>query len=58
MNDRQQPGEGEDLRCVEFVELITAYLEDALPDDMRTRIDAHLETCPGYPTRSHNFAPS
>jgi anti-sigma factor RsiW len=40
---------GEDLQCVEFVELITDYLEDALPDDLRARVEAHLETCPGCP---------
>jgi anti-sigma factor RsiW len=31
------------------VELITDYLEDALPDGLRARVDAHLETCPGCP---------
>ncbi len=40
---------GEDLQCVEFVELITDYLEGALPDDLRARVDAHLEICPGCP---------
>jgi hypothetical protein len=40
---------GEDLQCVEFVELITDYLEDALPDGLRARVDAHLEICPGCP---------
>jgi anti-sigma factor RsiW len=37
----------EDARCVELVELLTAYLDDALPDDQRTRIDEHLEGCEG-----------
>jgi anti-sigma factor RsiW len=49
MNDQQHPGDGEDLQCIEFVELITDYLEDALPGDLRARIDAHLEICPGCP---------
>jgi anti-sigma factor RsiW len=35
--------------CVEFVELITAYLEGALPDELRALMEAHLETCPGCP---------
>ena len=49
MNDYQHSDGGEDLQCVEFVELVTAYLEDALPDELRARIDAHLEVCEGCP---------
>ena len=49
MHDQQHPGDHEDLPCVAFVDLITAYLEDALPQDLRARVDAHLETCPGCP---------
>lgn len=37
----------EDLSCKELVELITAYLEDALPAEERARFDAHLPTCSG-----------
>jgi Putative zinc-finger len=40
---------GEDLPCIEFVELITAYLEDSLPNELRARIDAHLDICEGCP---------
>ena len=36
-----------DMACKEFVELITAYLDGTLPDDMQTRIDDHLDTCDG-----------
>jgi predicted anti-sigma-YlaC factor YlaD len=35
------------LRCVEFVELVTAYLEDAVEAAMRDRIDDHLRLCEG-----------
>jgi anti-sigma factor RsiW len=49
MDDGQRFDAREDLPCVEFVELITAYLEDALPDDVSARVDAHLEVCPGCP---------
>jgi anti-sigma factor RsiW len=49
MHDEQHAGDPEDLPCVEFVDLITAYLEDALPQVLRARVDAHLETCPGCP---------
>jgi anti-sigma factor RsiW len=38
---------GADMACKEFVELITAYLDGALPDDLRTRADNHLDTCDG-----------
>jgi anti-sigma factor RsiW len=42
--DRRPEG---DLPCKEFVELVTDYLDDALPDDLRTRVDRHLATCDG-----------
>ena len=39
---------GEDpLVCREFVELVTAYLEDTLPEGERARMDAHLAECEG-----------
>jgi anti-sigma factor RsiW len=50
VGDDQRPEPPEDLRCVELVELITDYLEDALSDDLRARIEAHLDTCPGCTT--------
>jgi anti-sigma factor RsiW len=34
------------MSCQELVELVTAYLEDALPDSDRARFDAHLDICP------------
>lgn len=37
----------DDLACTEEVELITDYLEGALPDGKRKRLELHLETCPG-----------
>jgi len=36
-----------DLTCQELVELITDYLEAALPDGERVRIEAHLAGCTG-----------
>ena len=39
-----------DLRCRDFVELVTDYLDDALPPDERTQVDEHLEICPGCRT--------
>ena len=36
-----------DLACVEVVELVTEYLEDALPDARRTDIEIHLVACRG-----------
>jgi anti-sigma factor RsiW len=37
----------EALVCREFVELVTDYLEGALPDDERVRFEAHLAECDG-----------
>ncbi len=35
------------LVCREFVELVTDYLEGALPDHERRRFEAHLAECDG-----------
>jgi anti-sigma factor RsiW len=37
----------DDLRCVDFVEEISAYLDGELDDPERARIGRHLEGCPG-----------
>jgi anti-sigma factor RsiW len=39
--------EADDLVCVELVELVTDYLEGALPDAQARRLERHLDTCPG-----------
>lgn len=38
------------IDCNELVEIVTHYLEDALPEDERRRFEEHLETCPGCET--------
>jgi anti-sigma factor RsiW len=43
---RPQPQDA-DQRCVELVELLTAYLDGTLPEEVRTRFDAHLDGCAG-----------
>jgi anti-sigma factor RsiW len=45
VTDRAHPDD--DLACIEEVELITDYLEGALPDADVRRLEAHLQTCPG-----------
>jgi anti-sigma factor RsiW len=35
------------MRCTEFVELVTAYLEDQLPADQRADFEEHMALCPG-----------
>jgi predicted anti-sigma-YlaC factor YlaD len=37
----------ETLTCQEVVELVTDYLEDALPDGDVARFEEHLELCDG-----------
>lgn len=37
----------DELACNELVELVTDYLEDALPQSERSRIDHHIATCDG-----------
>lgn len=38
---------GDDMSCRELVELLTDYLEGALPAPQKARLEAHLEECPG-----------
>ncbi len=37
----------DDLACIDEVELMTDYLEGALPAAEVRRLERHLETCPG-----------
>ena len=37
----------DDLACIDAVELVTDYLEGALPLELAQRLERHLETCPG-----------
>jgi anti-sigma factor RsiW len=39
-----------DLACIEFVELVTDYLEGALPARRVEQVDAHLRGCDGCRT--------
>jgi anti-sigma factor RsiW len=43
----RRSGVDPDLACRELVELVTDYLEDALPTAERERFEAHLEECEG-----------
>jgi anti-sigma factor RsiW len=36
-----------ELTCQQLVELVTDYLEDALPPPDRARFEAHVAGCPG-----------
>ena len=37
----------DELACQELVEIVSDYLEGALPEAERERFDAHLEICEG-----------
>lgn len=37
----------DDLTCAEFVELVTAYVDNALGDHTRRRVEEHLASCIG-----------
>ena len=39
-------GETYEITCQEVVELVTDYLEAALPEPQRERLEAHLVECP------------
>lgn len=36
-----------EIRCSEFVELVTAFLDGALAPGTEGRVGGHLATCPG-----------
>ncbi|MGH7623218.1 MAG: anti-sigma factor family protein [Gemmatimonadaceae bacterium] len=38
--------DAQEMTCKELVELVTDYLEGALPPAARTRFDEHLAACP------------
>ncbi len=40
----------EELSCQELVELVTDYLEDALPAELRARFEEHIAHCSGCTT--------
>jgi anti-sigma factor RsiW len=40
----------DDLSCQELVELVTDYLEDAMPTAERARFEVHLMACRGCQT--------
>jgi anti-sigma factor RsiW len=35
------------MACQELVELVTEYMEGALPAEDRVRLEGHLAACPG-----------
>ena len=37
----------DEVACQELVEIVTDYLEDALPDGKRELFEAHLQECEG-----------
>jgi anti-sigma factor RsiW len=43
----QAPNTYEELSCQELVELVTDYLEGALPDELHERFDEHIAHCKG-----------
>jgi anti-sigma factor RsiW len=47
MADQPAHAHADDLACVEVVELVTDYLEGALPAAEARRLERHLATCPG-----------
>ena len=44
------PATYDDLSCQELVELVTDYLEGAMPDELRLRFERHIERCTGCRT--------
>jgi anti-sigma factor RsiW len=47
MADEPVHSHAEDPACIEVVEIMTDYLEGALPAAQALRLERHLDTCPG-----------
>jgi anti-sigma factor RsiW len=47
MADEPVHPHADDLACTEEVEIMTDYLEGALPAAEARRLERHLDTCPG-----------
>ncbi|HEX6582458.1 MAG TPA: anti-sigma factor [Thermoleophilaceae bacterium] len=47
MADQPVHNHAEDLACIKVVEIMTDYLEGALPPAEALRLERHLATCPG-----------
>ena len=47
MSDEPAHAHADDLACTEEVEIMTDYLEGALPAAEAERLERHLATCPG-----------
>ncbi len=45
MTDNQRATD--DMRCIEFVDAISAYLDGDVDENLRGRMDAHLQGCMG-----------
>jgi anti-sigma factor RsiW len=45
MTDR--PSEQDDLRCIDFVRVVSAYVDGELDEPERARIERHLQRCEG-----------
>jgi anti-sigma factor RsiW len=61
MTDVPAHPDAEDLACIEAVEVMTDYLDGALPAVQARRLERHLETCPGcteYLEQMHTLAGS
>jgi len=46
----QAPNTYEELSCQELVELVTDYLEGALPSELNDRFEEHIAHCSGCQT--------
>jgi len=47
MSDEPAHTHAEDMACIQVVEVVTDYLEGALPAHEARRLERHLATCPG-----------
>ena len=45
MTDRMS--DSDDLRCIDLVRVVSAYLDGEVDEDQRARIERHLEGCGG-----------
>jgi anti-sigma factor RsiW len=50
-----RPSAQDDLRCIDLVRVVSAYVDDELDEAERARIERHLEGCQGCQAAMDQF---
>ena len=51
----RDPAPENDVRCIDFVRVVSAYIDGELDEPQRARIERHLESCTGCQAALNQF---